>query len=155
MTSINKNVIRHVKKTVNKIEESLFPTLRQVFTQNADVIKFIQTQEQLFKRGEDSRSISITPKYAQSTLAHKLRKRQPTDRVTLKDTGDFYESINVVATKDSLVIETSIEYAHFLVKRYGKEILGIQRIELSSFYEKYIEKEIEQNVNDIIRTNQL
>ena len=152
---INKRVISSVKKTLGNIESSLFPTLKDVFTKRADIIKEIQTDEQLFTKGEDSKGISITPSYANSTISFKIKNNQPFDRVTLKDTGGFYASINVIADNDKLVIETSIEYAKYLTAKYGKEILGIQDMELKEFVKRYIEPELETNICKIISTEKL
>ena len=44
-------------------------------------------------------------RYAPFTVAIKKSKGQPTDRVTLRDSGAFYQSIRVVAGSDSLTIE--------------------------------------------------
>lgn len=145
----NRTIIAGVKAKVKDIEKVLYPTLKDVFIRYDNVIKQTNTQEQLFTLGQDAKAQSLGS-YAESTKRIKIRKRQPIDRVTLKDTGDFYDSITVTATDKEVIIETSIEYAQFLVKRYGKEILGVQDMFLKDFYDKYIVPELENEINKII-----
>lgn len=149
MNPINRSIIKGVKDRIKDIEKVLYPTLKDVFTRYDNVIKDTNTQEQLFKLGQDAKGDSLGS-YAASTKRIKIRKRQPIDRVTLKDTGDFYDSITVTATDKEVIIETSIEYAQFLVKRYGKEILGVQDMFLKDFYDKYIVPELENEITKII-----
>lgn len=146
---INRSIIKGVKKKLDKIEKVIYPTLRQVFNRYKNVIKRDNTKEQLFKLGQDAKGDSLGS-YADSTKRIKIKKRQPVDRVTLKDTGDFYDSITVTATDTEVIIETSIEYAKYLVKRYGKDILGVQDMLLKDFYEKYIVPELDKKINKII-----
>ncbi len=147
---INEQPINRLIKALESIENSIYPTLKKSLNKNKKRIKEVQTQEQLFNRGEDAKGSKIRPKYASRTVSVKLRKRQPTDRVTLKDTGDFYQSIQITAEADKLVIETSIEHAKYLVDKYGEDILGIQEQELEDFLEKYIEPELEKAIFKII-----
>jgi len=145
----NRTVIAGLKSKVSQIEKSIYPTLKDVFTKYDNVIKETNTQEQLFNLGQDAKADSLGS-YAESTKRIKIRKRQPIDRVTLKDTGDFYDSITVTSTATEVIIETSIEYAKWLVKRYGKEILGIQDVFLNDFYLKYIVPELDNEITKII-----
>lgn len=145
----NRTIIAGVKAKVKDIEKVLYPTLKDVFTKYDNVIKQTNTQEQLFTLGQDAKAQSLGS-YAESTKRIKIRKRQPIDRVTLKDTGDFYDSITVTATDKEVIIETTIEYAQFLVKRYGKEILGVQDMFLKDFYDRYIVPELESEITKII-----
>lgn len=151
---IDRSVMKHVKGTVDKIEKSIFPTLRQVITTHSDKIKAYNTQEQLFDKGINSISVRLA-KYAESTRKIKIRKGQPTDRTTLKDTGDFYRSFNVISQGDQFIIEASVEYAKYLVNRYGKEIIGVTDMNLAEFVEKYAQPEVEANITKIINSNKL
>lgn len=155
MDKINRNIIKHVKKTVEEIEKSLFPTLKEVFDRYQGVIKEYNTEEQLYNNSIDSKGLTIQPSYAQSTVNYKRKKGQISIRVTLKDTGDFYESVQIIPQDDKLIIETSIEYAKYLTKKYGKDILGVTDENLETFYKKYISQEIEHKTDEIISKNKL
>lgn len=152
--AIDKSILRKVRRTVNKIENAIYPTMQQVFNKYDNVIKEYNTQQQLFDKGQDSKGLSLKP-YARSTISIKIRKGQPTDRTTLKDTGAFYNDVNVIAEPDKLIIEASIEYAKYLVARYGEDILGVQNQNLQDFYDKYIEQQLDKNINKIISANKL
>ena len=81
-------------------------------------------QEQLFQgiRSDDS---TIAPQYAAGTIAAKRRKGQPTDRVTLKDTGAFYSGIIVDVRRDLFIIDSADSKSASLQERYGKRIFGL------------------------------
>lgn len=90
-----------------------------------------KNRERLFagKRKDNSRT---APRYAKSTKAYKARKGQPTNRVTLKDAGDFHESIRAEATQRELVVGSDhnvngFGLADWLEERYsgGSSIYGI------------------------------
>lgn len=63
--------------------------------------------EQMHK-GKRSDETDILPDYRDVTIAIKKLKGQPTDRVTLFDTGDFYRGITVTVMPDVVSI-TSID----------------------------------------------
>jgi hypothetical protein len=158
----NRNVIKKVKVAVEDIESSIFPTLKDVFTRHSDIIKEINTEQQLYARGENSKGVSLGS-YAESTRRIKIKKIQPVDRVTLKDTGDFYKSIEIIVEDDQIQIvsnlktdgEDDVDYYIFLTLQYGDNILGIQEKELLDFTKKYISPELENNINEIIKAKML
>ena len=81
-------------------------------------------RKQLFE-GTRSTGTEIKPFYSPYTILLKDQKGQPTDRVTLKDTGDFYNSIQVDVKTDSYdIIATDYKYDK-LANKYGKTILGL------------------------------
>jgi hypothetical protein len=84
--------------------------------------------DQLFNFGEDSEGISLgvyadSTKFGTSKFKGKIEKGQPIDRVTLKDTGEFYESFNINEKFNGIEIEAND--IHDLIGRYGQDILGL------------------------------
>lgn len=152
---IDRSIIRQVKDTLGEIKKEIFPTMQDVFTRAQDLIKDIQTQDQLFDEGIKSTGISITPLYAESTKKRKTKLGQPTDRVTLKDTGDYYDSITVEAKTDRLIIMTNITYASFLTARYGDDVLGLTVENMTEIVNQLLIPEIEKRTLDIIDKNSL
>lgn len=134
---LNLAPIRHLKQKVVSLELLVNQALKDTFEQNEDLLIEIQTQVQLFQKGETSKRISIVPSYAQSTINKKKRKNQPFDRVTLKDTGALYNSVKFEAFDDKLVITTNVPYTKYLTAKYGADIFGIQDLEMEDFLEKY------------------
>lgn len=83
----------------------------------------LNTDQQLYL-GIDSTGASLG-EYAPSTIAYKKRKNQPTDRVTLKDTGDFYKDFDIIVDEDGFIITSFDNKTNKLVDKYGNDIFGI------------------------------
>lgn len=145
----NRTVIAGVKKKVAQIEKAIYPTLKDTFFKFEDVIKQIITQDQLYKEGIDGKGKSLGS-YAESTKKVKITKKQPIDRVTLKDTGVFYFSIDVIANDTNLVIESYLSYAENLVTRYGIDILSIQEFQMKDFIDIFYKEQMKTEINKII-----
>ena len=67
----------------------------------------------------------IYPPYAPLTVAIKRMKGQPTDRVTLKDTGEFYAGAYVIVTSESILSGSRDEKNAKLQAKYGEDIFGL------------------------------
>lgn len=96
---------------------------------NTDLVLLLNTDEQLFQ-GLDAEGKSLKEiggGYAPLTIELKRLKGQPTDRVTLYDTGEFYNSFRVFAGKTHLDItaDTLKEGDVDLQDRYGRNLLGL------------------------------
>lgn len=81
-------------------------------------------RKQLFA-GIRATGTDITPAYAPLTILIKDQKGQPTDRVTLKDTGQFYENIFVDVNSETFDIDSSDPKSDALQKKYGNKIFGL------------------------------
>ena len=105
-------------------------------------------QDQLFKDGIDidgkilkSHVAKEGNFYADSTIKIKKRKGQPVDRVTLKDTGEFYDSSKIDLDSDGFEIEADdLKNGFNLVKRWGP-VLGLTK-ENTALLIEYIKDEI-------------
>jgi hypothetical protein len=93
-----------------------------------EFIIFLNTNIQLF-RGIDSQGQfldDIGGGYTTRTIQIKQRKGQPTDRVTLKDTGEFYKSFSVDVFRDEFVIDAYyIKEGTDLRDRWGDDLAGL------------------------------
>ena len=142
-------ILNDFNVTVERLRTSINESIRTSVDQNKTVIKTMQTDEQMYQ-GINASGNSITPfPYAKSTINYKKRNGQPTDRITLKDSGDFYDSIEIEARTDDFVISTQITYSIYLVTKYA-EILGITDTNLQTFVNTYTLPIIKQRFNDII-----
>ena len=113
----------------------------RVFDQNHTkiFIVYLNTEFQLFD-GVNAKGVpldDIGGSYAESTIKRKARKGQPTDRVTLKDKGDFYKTFSVDVFDDELYIEASTLKGSFnLTERWGDDLIGLTdpaKLELVQF----------------------
>lgn len=145
----NDAILDSLQRTVNKLEAVINPSIRESVDKNKNVIKTAQTDAQMFA-GITAKGTSIRPfPYAKSTINYKKRNGQPTDRITLKDSGDFYDSIEVEARPVDFIISTQITYSIFLVAKYA-DILGLTAENLQTFVTTYTLPIIKKNYNDII-----
>ena len=88
-------------------------------------IERLNTDEQMFKQGERADGAAITPAYTAFTKGIKQMKGQPTNRVTLRDTGAFHRSVSVQwRSKDFLIVATDPKTPD-LVRKYSPAILGL------------------------------
>ena len=89
-----------------------------------EIIK-LNTIDQLYEKGIDSLSDSLGD-YSDFTIGLKRQKGQRTDHITLKDTGDFYNSFRVSVTKSAIVINaTTQKEDNDLAEQFGQEIIGL------------------------------
>jgi hypothetical protein len=118
------------------IESILFEITNEKDTQDF----LIDTlQDQLFTTGEDGDGVSLGD-YSPITIKIKKRKGQPTDRITLKDTGAFYNSYLIETFKGGFFIEADGKKKDTdLFLRYGDNILKPNQqslILISDFYKE-------------------
>jgi hypothetical protein len=85
----------------------------------------LNRNEQLFTGGEDSQGQTITPPYTPFTVFLKRQKGQPTDRVTLKDSGDFHASFEINYLPDGFELYATDQKTRKLISKYGAEIFGL------------------------------
>ncbi len=128
----------------NYQELNLNDLMRALFLNNdfTDYIIELNTIEQLFNRGIDSTGDSIG-EYTIATIngtknfLGKIQKGQPYDRVTLKDTGAFYESFRVMWDNGDMVITSNpIKDGSDLLKQWGRDIIGLTDESLAKLREK-------------------
>ena len=83
--------------------------------------------KQLYNKGVNALGVSIMDyrPYQPLTIMLKSEKGQPTDRVTLKDTGDFYESMRVEADRTQFEIVADDWKTDELKEKYGDAIFGL------------------------------
>ena len=134
-----------------ELKNSINKSIQISINTNKAVLIEQQTDGQ-FDKGQDSQGIQFVPKYAFSTKVAKRRKGQPTDRVTLRDTGKLYGNIDIQAQTTQAIITANVEYFKYLITRYDKNtILGIQTEAMKDFLNEFTLPEIEKNFKTIIR----
>ncbi len=119
-TRIDKMLTR--AKTMS--EEAVW--LWSVDTDVKDEIVRMNTIEQLYEQGVDSRGVSLG-EYSPVTIMFKQLKGERYDHVTLYDEGDFYASFEIEVKKDSFIIhaDDSSKYDRPLFDVYGLDVLGL------------------------------
>lgn len=111
------------------------------------------TNKQWFQKGQKVDEKIIKPAYSRITVSIKKRKGDPYDRVTLRDSGKLYKSIDILAGERSVLVRILVPYFAKLEKQYGSKILGIQDIFIVDFAENYVLPILTKNINDSITTH--
>lgn len=87
----------------------------------------MNAEEQLFEQGVNRLGVSIMDyaPYSPVTIAIKEAKGQPTNRVTLRDEGDFQSSFFLEVGDKEFEIKAADWKTEELIKKYGRQILGL------------------------------
>lgn len=109
----------------------------------------LNTKEQLFEgvnsKGEELENIRGFG-YAQRTIEIKKEKGLPYDRITLFDTGDFYDTFKVIPFLGGFEIDANpIKENTNLFDEFGEDILGLteeSREILVQYYTDVIRREL-------------
>lgn len=110
-----------------EFETSIVETMVNELQTNDHIIIDMNAYTQLFELGINTKGVhldSIAP-YTSKTISIKLSKGQPTDRITLRDTGDFHSSFRVVFDDTKFTIVATDSKSEDLMGKYGEDILGL------------------------------
>lgn len=146
--------IRNLLKVISSLnaDEIAFEIAKQPTLEK--LVIELNTKDQLFEKGEDSfgkklvgKNIVKDGKYSPLTVSIKRAKGQPTNRVTLFDTGDFYASFNITPYKGGFVIDADEQKDETnLFDEFGLGILGLNQTNLQIIIE-YFKNELLEKVN--------
>ncbi|MDB0602164.1 hypothetical protein PL373_13600 [Tenacibaculum maritimum] len=139
-------------KIIDRLPKVIDETVKNAVTKYGFVIKNYNIVNQLDEKGENSLG---------KKLDYKLPKKgysNPYKRVRIKAglqvqyvdthfTGKFHASIQIVAEDGQFKITSDIDYGEHVIRRYGKEMLGIQKQYLQDFVDKYLIEELKNAVN--------
>lgn len=112
-------------KQLEEAQKSINKTVLDIVKDYEAEVLDLNTDAQLFDKGIDSDGQSIQPGYRGLTISIKGLKGQPTNRVTLRDTGDFHRSFDIEYFKDSFAIFATDSKTKKLERKYGKAITGL------------------------------
>ena len=145
--------LRNLEYRLRAFKNSLPELLEEVVHDKEDVIIAAITNDQLYRRGVNGRDEKIMDymPYRPSTIRKKQKKGQPTTRVTLKDTGDFYKSIFVVFDSEGFYITSNDDKAKYLVKKYGEPIFRLTNKNLTRILRSHIRKELVKRIKRAAR----
>lgn len=117
-------LLNGVKKFLADVESGRIT--QGMFTLYEKEIVEMNTEDQLFKRGENALGVSMQTyaPYKPVTIQIKKDKGQPTDRVTLRDTQAFQKSFFIFADNKAAWFKATDKKAQKLYDKYG-EIFGL------------------------------
>jgi len=113
-------------KNIKKVKKLGFENLvQEAVKESDDMIIALNTDDQLYNKGINNDGSKVEPAYTRTTVSIKKKKGQPSNRVTLKDTGDFHDSFKVKASRGEVEIYATDKKAAKLEKKYGDKIYGL------------------------------
>ena len=115
---------------------------------NKELIIDTITEKQLFQHGEDGNGEKLPLPYAEKTQMIKRAKGQPIDRITLKDTGDFYASMVMVRQADSVRTYFTDYKSDRLYKDWGAEIGSISKRNLGEIVDSDIKEDFIRSLRE-------
>lgn len=132
--------IRNLEYRLRKFDEILADSLEEVVRSLESVIIDYISQKQLYDKGINGAGVEIMSyaPYRPRTIKNKIRKGQPTNRVTLKDTGKFYNSFRVAFEPGGFRVEATDVKTAKLVEKYGPKIFRLTNENLGSLLRDYI-----------------
>lgn len=119
--------IQELIDRLKKLEGIILEAIKSTLEQNEDLISEMNSEDQLFEKGITREGIKISDyaPYSPITIELKMQKGQPTNRVTLRDEGDFHYSFHIELTDEGFEIKASDWKTNDLMTLYGDEILGL------------------------------
>lgn len=85
----------------------------------------VKAQKKQLFTGLRSDDKPIIPPYTPGTVVRKKKKKQPFNRVTLKDKENFYKGVLMDVRGEDYVITSADSKTADLEKKYSKKILGL------------------------------
>lgn len=145
--------LRNLEYRLRAFKDNLPMYLEDIIRDKEDVIVSAIADDQLYRRGINGRGekiMSYMP-YTATTVRIKKKKGQPTTRVTLRDTGDFHNSMFVVFDAEGFYVTASDEKTEELVKKYGEEIFRLTDKNFTRIVRSHIRKELVKRLKRAIR----
>lgn len=146
MTNYFNGTIKNLTNRLRKYREILDEELRSEILEHSDIIIDMIVNEQLYEQGINGQGVSIMSymPYTISTVKIKRKKGQPYNRVTLRDKGDFYNSLHVKFDDYGFYVTSTDEKAPELLAKYGKTIFRLTNENLSILLKNYIKPSLQE-----------
>ena len=140
---------------LRKFKAILDEELRNEILRREDVIVKMVAEGQLYDKGIEGRGIKISDymPYAEITKKRKLKKGQPIDRVTLRDTGEFHNSLHVEFDDEGFYVTSGDDKAKYLLDRYGKTIFRLSNENLNTLLREYVRPSLTDKLKNYIEGN--
>jgi hypothetical protein len=144
--------LRTLESRLRDFEHNIPKYLENAVKEKEEVI-VKAVQNQLYIRGVNSRGTKIKSyaPYTATTVRIKKQKHQPTNRVTLRDTGSFYELMRVIYEPDGIRITSDDLKTDALIDKYGPEILGLTEDSLTRILTVHIRRSLAKQMRQAIR----
>ena len=128
--------------------------------------EFLRLQKEQLWNGINSKGENITPPYTEMTIEIKERKGQPSERVTLNDTGDYYEGMYldivdnelvvmnhdaegvVPSVEKSVSVDSTMPVSLQLLAKYGDDVLGLDEVSQQQYVDNALIDAMRENFTE-------
>lgn len=144
--------IRNLIYRLRKYKDIIDTELKEEIMRNEEVIVRMIADEQLYEHGIEGRGIEIRSyaPYSSRTIKNKIKKGQPYDRVTLRDTGKFHASLKVVFDDNGFYVVSTDDKAEEILEKYGRTIFRLSNKNLSVLLNDYIRPSLKEKFKNYI-----
>lgn len=138
----------------NIIKLDIDELLAEIYDRNEfkELVAQLNLQDQLFAKGINSKGVSLG-EYAESTKKKKRKDGLPDDRITLFQSGSFYDTIQIIPDNDGFwIVMDGRKQNTDLFVRYGEDVLGLteENLEpLKDLINEELVKLIQEKISDI------
>lgn len=145
--------LRNLEYRLRAFKDSLPMLLEDIVRDKEDVIVSAIADDQLYRRGINGKGKKIMDymPYTATTIRIKKKKGQPTTRVTLRDTGDFHNSMFVVFDAEGFYVTASDDKTPKLIEKYGDEIFRLTDKNLTRIIRSHIRKELVKRLKKAVK----
>ncbi|MBQ2019256.1 MAG: hypothetical protein IIW53_04805 [Rikenellaceae bacterium] len=148
------NVIEELQEKVEAVERGLTSGewIQQIIFDNEAYIVDMNVEDQLYEQGVNALGVSIDDyaPYSPATIEIKMQKGQPYNRVTLRDEGDFHSSFFLEVWTTQFEIKAADFKTEDLVRKYGRQILGLTDENVEELIREYILPDIQRRINETL-----
>ena len=153
ITKVYNASLRNLAYRLRKFKDDLPTVLEAAIYESEDAIVSAIANDQLYRRGingKEQKIMDYAP-YAPRTIQNKIRKGQPTTRVTLRDTGAFHRSMFVVADEQGFYVTSDDDKVQYLVPKYGDNIFRLTDKNLTRIVKSHIRKVIVKKLKEVVK----
>lgn len=145
--------LRNLTYRLRAFRDSLPRLLEDAVRAKEEVIISAIADDQLYRRGIEGRGIKIMSyaPYTKATIKIKNEKRQPTTRVTLRDTGAFHKSMFLVFDSEGFYVTSSDKKTEALIAKYGDTIFRLTDQNFNRILNKHIRRELIKQLKKAVR----
>lgn len=143
-TKVYNATLRNLAYRLRKFKDDLPNILEAAIYESEDAIVSAIANDQLYRRGingKEQKIMDYAP-YTPRTIKNKIRKGQPTTRVTLRDTGAFHKSMFVVVDENGFYVTSEDDKTQYLVPKYGDNIFRLTDKNLTRIVRSHVCKVI-------------
>ena len=139
--------LRELQKRANLLAKNWAKLRSDALEKTKEIALDIITDDQLFDKGIDGDGNQLPLPYAPFTIDIKKALGQPVNRITLKDTGAFYDGFFGNVKGDDIIIGSSDSKSSQLHNDWGKSISSMTKANT----EKYARENVLPILQDSLR----